>query len=102
LVYRWDGITSRQRDELIALSDEEGVSAYENRTDALLSKGRKGRVDVVLACCVQNYELHVKNAGGVPHLPRFSIGKERVGRVDHKSNRGRGEQLQALCGQFGT
>ena len=42
-------MASRQRDELFPLREHEGAGADEQRADAALDQGRKGRIDVALA-----------------------------------------------------
>src|SRR5208337_5122771 len=63
IVHRGNRVTGRQRDDLFALDDEEGVARDDERTRVLLHETHKCSVEVALAAGLRNVNLKTKRAG---------------------------------------
>src|SRR5260370_38672468 len=55
---RRNGMACRQRHELLAPAEEEGVAADGERADTQLDKGGEGGLEIALGAGLQNSEVH--------------------------------------------
>jgi hypothetical protein len=73
---------------------EEWIVAYDECTNPLLDKARKGSVDLAFGAGAHNADLLPDSAAGRLKAPRKGLRKDRIGRVDEQSNyRCRGDQF---------
>jgi hypothetical protein len=63
----------------LAGRDEEGVAA-------LARKGGEGRLELALVACIQDQQAHPESARRILQFFRFNLGKNRVGRIDERSD----------------
>jgi hypothetical protein len=82
------------RDELVGATIEEWIVAYDECTNPLLDKARKGSVDLAFGAGAHNADLLPDSAAGRLKAPRKGLRRDRIGRVDEQSNyRCRGDQF---------
>src|SRR5438105_629293 len=98
-------MAGRKRDDLIAMGQKKTVGAHQERSNPLLNKIRKRRLDLARATYIHKQQAYTETTRSDLHLSGFVLGKNGVGRVAEVSNR-RGsrrqfeQHLKPLCGHF--
>ena len=74
-----------QRDELVGATIEEWIVAYDECTNPLLDKARKGSVDLAFGAGAHNVDLLPDSAAGRLKAPRKGLRKDRIGRLTSRA-----------------